>query len=275
MAVGALNKKQGNRTLAPSGDEGSWRPFFAELGAWQSEGRTATFWWRDDDATRPGPALDRLLELAGPVPLSLAVIPATMQDSLAERVADHNRHGGAVTVLQHGYAHRNHAPPSEKKAEFGAHRPQAAMLAELAAGRDRLSALFGPLFAPILTPPWNRVDDTLRVRLGEIGLRGVSRYGPRDVSEAASVVNTHIDIIDWHGNRGFAGDAAVLELAVDHLAARRSGKSDPGEPTGLLTHHRDHDAECWAFAAALRQAVEAHPAARWTPGAAQIGRGAV
>ena len=272
MIGSALKGMEGSSAPMMRGlDESVWRPFIAELDAWQAEGRSAAFWWRDDDAARPGPALDKLLEIAGTTPLALAVIPAAVHDSLERCLLDHGRQGGAVRVLQHGYAHRNHAPPADKKAEFGAHRRLDAMLPELAAGRDRLAGLFGPLFAPVLVPPWNRVDGSLVARLAEAGLCGVSGYGPRKTRGAAYEVNAHIDIIDWCGNRCFAGESAALGLAVAHLAARRTGKADPDEPTGLLTHHRDHDADCWAFAASLRQAVDTHPAARWTPGAAQIG----
>ena len=40
-----------------------WADLDAELDRWKAAGRAATLWWRDDDATRPTPALDRLLAL--------------------------------------------------------------------------------------------------------------------------------------------------------------------------------------------------------------------
>jgi len=271
MTVGAVKEQQGEEVSGLYRDGTGWDLFCAELDAWQAAGRVAGFWWRDDDATCPGPKLDRLFDLAGPVPLSLAVIPRTAKGSLARRTADHNGDGGRATILQHGYAHRNHAPPAEKKAEFGTHRPAGAMLEELERGRVSLAALFGPLFAPVLTPPWNRIDDALVSRLAEAGLYGLSRYGPRGSAETDSIVNTHVDIVDWRGSRGFAGEAVVLEAAVAHLAARRTGAADPEEPTGLLTHHRDHDEDCWRFIGAFLLAVEKHPAAGWATGAAGIG----
>ena len=39
-------------------------PLLAELDAWATEGRQATLWWRDDDATRPTAKLEALLEVA-------------------------------------------------------------------------------------------------------------------------------------------------------------------------------------------------------------------
>lgn len=251
---------------APGTTEGGddpWSDLQAELEAWSRAGLAARFWWRDDDATRPGPKLDCLLETAGSTPIALAVVPATAQESLAERLAAHNAGGGDAMVLQHGYAHLDHAPPGEKKAEFGDHRPLDLMLDELARGRQRMEALFGAIFEPFLTPPWNRVGNSLVGDLHRSGLQGLSRYGPRGVNEGDRVVNTHIDIVDWRRGRGFVGERQALDAAVRHLAARRAGKADMGEPTGLLTHHRDHDEDCWRFIAAFRAAVDGHPAAEW------------
>lgn len=240
-----------------------WQEFDAELESWARAGLTARFWWRDDDATRPGPLLDRLLESAGPAPISLAVIPAQAEASLGGFVSAQGWCGGGIQVLQHGYAHVNHAPAAAKKAEFGDHRSLGVMLEELAAGRQRMESLFGEAFEPILTPPWNRVGDGVVRNLAEAGLQGLSRFGPRGPDEGDRVINTHIDIIDWHGGRGFAGEAPALGAAIAHLAARRTGAADMEEPTGLLTHHRDHDEACWAFIARFRAAIDLHPAALW------------
>src|SRR3972149_5570669 len=98
-------------------DEPAWQALAAELNAWQSRGLWATFWWRDDDAGRPAPALTRLLALAADLalPLGLAVVPAWLTSEVAEavRVAP-----GPVVVLQHGFAHVNHEtanPSGERK----------------------------------------------------------------------------------------------------------------------------------------------------------------
>lgn len=253
----------GSSPGGPADGDDPWREFDAELEAWGRTGLTARFWWRDDDATRPGPLLDRLLEAAGPTPIALAVIPATTEDSLAGRLAAHIGDAGEALVLQHGYAHINHAPPTSKKAEFGDHRPLEAMLDELVMGRQKLEALFGEAFEPILTPPWNRAGDEIVRNLAKSGLQGLSRFGPRGPDEGDRVVNTHIDIIDWRGGRQFVGERQALRAAIAHLAARRTGTADQGEPTGLLTHHRDHDEACWRFVAKFRAAVDAHPAALW------------
>jgi hypothetical protein len=239
-----------------------WPDLTAELDAWHAEGRAATLWWRDDDATRPTAALDQLLDTsrATRTPLALAVIPGDLEAGLADRLAAHPQ----VCVLQHGWRHTNHAPPDERQDEYGPHRPLTERLAELAEGWRRLVDLPRPL--PVLVAPWNRMDPALLPRLPEIGIAGVSTLGAREAAEAAPGLrrtNVHVDIVDWHGSGGFVGDASALGQIVDHLRQRRDRRVDPDEPTGLMTHHLFHDPGCWAFIARLLAATRPHPAARW------------
>ncbi|MFQ5971916.1 MAG: polysaccharide deacetylase family protein [Alphaproteobacteria bacterium] len=236
----------------------------AELDLWGEAGVEATFWWRDDDATAPSPALDRLLALQRRygTPLALAVVPRYPAPALAERLAAHDPAGARVVVLQHGYAHQNHAGEGEKAIELGAHRPAAHVVAELAVGRENLSAFPGAL--PILVPPWNRIAPHLLPLLPELGFSGLSTFGARASAEPVpglGQTNTHIDPVDWRGSRGFLG--AALDMAVTHLGSRRQGLVDAAEPTGLLTHHLDHDATTWEFIETLLAIATEHPAARW------------
>ena len=238
-----------------------WHSLSEELDRWADNGVTATLWWRDDDAARPHAALDRLLGLAA-APLALAVIPARIEGEAAEAILAHEQ----VTVIQHGYAHRNHAAEGEPKCEFGDGRDADTALDELTRGRQRLASLFGGRFTAILAPPWNRMGASLAARLAGAGLSGLSAYGPRAGARVARhlvQVNSHIDIIDWRGSRGFVGEDAALGLAVDHLRARRTGTVDAFEPTGLLSHHLDHDAPAWRFIEAFMEATGGHQAARW------------
>lgn len=245
-----------------------WTLLGHELDAWREAGRRPTLWWRDDDAIEPSPALDRLLGIAARhgLPLALAVIPAGAGAALAARLGDGP---AAVAVLQHGYAHRNHAGAGEKKAELGAHRPAEVVLDELALGRRRLEALFGDgrvALAPVLVPPWNRIADDVRRRLPEIGIHGVSTFAPRAAAMPAPgllQVNAHVDIVDWRHGRGFVGEAAALGQIVAHLSARRAGRADPHEPTGVMTHHLAHDAGCWRFMDALAAWFRARDDAVW------------
>jgi len=238
----------------------SWTELRAELDRWVVAGRRARFWWRDDDAVAPTPALDRLLALAARHGrwIALAVIPAGAEPALADRLSD-----APATVIQHGWAHRSHAPAGEKTAELGDHRPAEAVLAELAAGRERLQALFGGRFRPVLAPPWNRIGPQVRARLGEAGLAVLSGFGARGAVPGLTQVNTHADPIDWRGGRGFAGINRALAPILRHLADRRSGTADPEEPTGLLTHHLAHDDEGWIFLDGLLSILTRHPATAW------------
>lgn len=236
----------------------AWDDLAAELDRWAEP---PVLWWRDDDAVAPSPALDRLLTCADAAgaPPALAVIPALAEEGLAARLD----RGPGVDVLQHGYAHRNHAPPERKKIELGA-RPTAEVMDELAAGRARLDALFGGQALPVLVPPWNRIEDEVAAALAAAGYRGLSTKGARGAPRPGLVeVNVHADLIDWRGTRGFAGEEAVLGQLAGHLAARREGRADPGEPTGLMTHHRDHDAGCWDFLEALAGFLARRGGVRW------------
>lgn len=222
-----------------------WQALADELDLWPEP---AEFWWRDDDAAAWSPALERLVEALDGVPFALAVIPAEAAADLP----------GAI--LQHGWRHGNHAGPAEKKAEFGPHRPQETMLAELEAGRERLEALYGGRFLAVLAPPWNRIDPALAARLPAAGWRGLSVFRPR---RSPFETNAHVDPVAWRTHRGFRGEAGVLGDIAAHLRARRTGTADRSEPTGILSHHLVADGAGFAFFCELARFVAAHPRAGW------------
>lgn len=236
-----------------------WAALEREFDAWAAAGRVATLWWRDDDATRPGPALDRLLALRRGMPLAIAAIPSRSDAGLAGRLTA--EHG--VSVIQHGFSHTNHAPPGAKKSELSGILPPARAMRRLACGRRRLSRLFGQRFIPVLAPPWNRIDPVIAQSIGGVGLRAVSGFGAAAPALTVPQINTHLDPIDWRGTRGFVGEAAALNTLVSHLRQRRRGGANPALPSGLLTHHRDNDAAVWRFLTALVECTRGHPAACW------------
>ncbi len=249
----------------------AWQGFLGEIDCWCDAGRLVEFWWRDDDASRPDPALTRLITLAETmaVPLALAVIPAEAQ-SLA--FADLPQQ---ISLLQHGVDHRNRAGAGEKKTEFSVAEPVPDAIARLLAGRARLESLLAVRSLPVLVPPWNRISAPQLVpQLPAAGYCGLSTFGPRRHPFAApgvAQVNTHVDIIDWRGTRGFAGEDAVLAQATQHLLARRNGVADTGEPTGWLSHHAVHDAAAWAFMERLLERTAGIPGVSWRS-AAQLFR---
>jgi hypothetical protein len=246
-------------------DAAAWQRLSTELERWPR--RSATCWWRDDDVGAAGAAFDRLLALAAAhsTPLALAVVPAW----LAEPVAAQIRVAPAgVHVLQHGYAHQNHEPPTAdgsrgRPAEFGATRSVAAALADLAAGRARLAALVPARLRAALVPPWNRIAPAIQAALPGAGYRILSTFGPRSSAQAGSgllALNCHVDPIQWRAGKRFGGAAWTLDQLTAHLMARRAKTVDPTEPTGLLTHHRDLPPPAWGCVDELLGRLRTHPA---------------
>lgn len=235
----------------------NWLDLTRELDRWHESARTATFWWRDDDAMRRSGELARLVEVSRRrrVPVALAVVPGRATEDVAWDVSD-----ASAFILQHGCRHVNRAPANAKKCEM-----VAGVERELAEGLAKLKTLFGDVSLPILVPPWNRIDPALLPRLADLGYRGLSTFKPRDARTVAGLrqVNTHIDVVDWRLGRGFRSEDEVLAVTVEHLRARRMSAVDPDEPTGLLTHHLDHDEACWAFVDRLLAETRDHPAVRW------------
>lgn len=253
---------------AEANDDGAWAALDAELDLWSGAGRAASIWWRDDDAVAHSAALDRLLALAAAHGLApaLAAIPAALEPSLARRL---EASSPAIAVLQHGYAHQNHAPPDDRRIELGPHRPAMQIVGELGAGRMAMETAFGARALPVLVPPWNRIDPRLVPMLPEIGFRALSAFGIRKRAEPVRgfvQVNAHVDPVEWRGSRGFVGDAAALAALAGHLAARRAaGAGSPAvadEPTGVLSHHLAHDDATWRFLDRLWGRLRRHPAVR-------------
>ncbi|RCW82307.1 polysaccharide deacetylase family protein [Phyllobacterium bourgognense] len=241
-------------------DEVTWQPLQDELKRWTNANRIARFWLRDDDAVEPTAALERLMALCDTyqVPLTLAVIPAHVNEQLARRLAQE----AGVNVAVHGWSHENHASANEKKQELGPHRAPAVMSAELVDGYRRLEKLFPNRFVPVLVPPWNRIDPVLLKELPNLDFGALSVFGPPNekVMSVLPVVNTHVDLMDWHGTRGCKDHGQLVEAIVTELRLR-CASSD--EPIGILTHHLVHDESAWDFLQKLFALIAAAPAGRW------------
>ncbi|HEV7322837.1 MAG TPA: polysaccharide deacetylase family protein [Ensifer sp.] len=244
-----------------------WQQLSAALDAVAASGRQVDFWLRDDDAVEPTAPLDRLLSLVEryAVPVVLAVPPAPATEALAARTVGRSD----VSVAVHGWAHENHAPLGEKKQELGAHRPRETVLEELGRGHARLQSLFPAQFVPMLVPPWNRIDAGLLDGLPGLGFRVLSVFGPEKPSPV-TLVNTHVDVMDWHGTRGCRDHASIVADIVTRLrqvSGEAEGKTDQaGRTIGLLTHHLVHDDGVWAFLDTLLALTATHPACRWLSG---------
>jgi len=236
-----------------------WHPLLAELDRWARAGKQIDLWLRDDDATRPSAQLDRLADLSErfAVPVLLATIPLMAQEALARRLEA----APLLRPCQHGACHRNDAPPGEKKSEFGLHRPLAASLAQIGEGADRMRRLFGDRVLPVFVPPWNRIHPEIAAALPQLGFAGLSCFRKSALGPAGGprLVNTDLDLIDWHGGRVGRRLDQLLPEMVALLAAYRQN-SGPRRTFGLLLHHHDHDTTAWTILPELLTRLASHPA---------------
>lgn len=231
-----------------AGIEIDWAPLQAELQIWHERGLVLPLWWRDDDAIAPSEGLERLAEMSETVgvPVHLAVIPKLAQETLAERMC---KLPSLIPVV-HGFAHENHAPEGQKKAEFGASRAPEQAMDDFRQGHARLKMLFGERLQPMFVPPWNRIDPQLFDGLLDAGFTALSTFAPRTKPNAVAglaQVNTHLDPIAWHAGRGLVAPQILISQLCELLQARREGRADNGEPLGILTHHLVHDEQVWEF----------------------------
>ncbi|WP_127113421.1 polysaccharide deacetylase family protein [Shimia sediminis] len=225
-----------------------WHPLRAEFELWRSAGLQLPFWWRDDDATEPTKALEELSSLATAtaVPVHLAIIPRDATQELGNALETSQE----FIPVVHGWAHENYAPPSLKKAEFGATREADDCVADLKQSLVRMKSLVGERLAPMFVPPWNRIDPALMTPLAEAGYNAVSTFLPRREPDAApglAQINTHLDPIHWRGTRGLVPPEDLVALIVALLKDRRRAITDNAEPFGYLTHHLVHGADIWEF----------------------------
>ncbi len=225
----------------------SWQALDDEVARWRDAGRDVELWWRDDDATDTGAALDRLLALAA------RDRGAAGTRRRARRVPRRHWPSGwppspAIDVLQHGYAHANHALPPDKKSELGPHRPAMLVLGELGTGRMALERLFATARSAgagaALEPHRARRSFRLCRRSASAACRpsppgaAPSRFEACGRSTRTSTSST--------GKTG-----ATLSAMMPHVAALvealRQSRSATSEPVGVLSHHLAMDEGAWDF----------------------------
>ncbi len=217
-----------------------------ELAYWRRAWRVPVLWWRDDDAREPTWQLDKLLEVRGELPITLAVIPDVDLHPLANRLTGVE----GVTIAQHGVDHQNRLPEGGPRSEFTADTPQGSINAAVTAGRARLVAAGLP--PTTFVPPWNEASDRLIAAIGAAGydtyssgIHGRSRDGLRHIG-------AQVDILRWKGTPHFRGRRRIFDALRWQLEDRRE-RAAYDEPIGILTHHLVHDDEAWRF---LRWFVE-------------------
>lgn len=213
-----------------------------ELARWRASGHRPLLWWRDDDARGISPALDRLLAIAGGLPVSIAVIPSGVSPTLAGWLARNPR----VTISQHGVDHVNRRQPAEgSSADYTSAVAPVPLARGILAGRNALEKVgLDPVF---FTPPWNRVEPVLLEALVIAGYFALSGWNGEGAEKPGlQRLDTHIDLLRWKGGARFRGADRIHEELRAQLAERRE-LGDYTRPIGLLTHHLDHDEASWNF----------------------------
>lgn len=212
-----------------------------ELARWKAAGHAPAFWWRDDDARGPTPALDRLLALSTrfAAPITIAAVPDGDIAALAKAC-------GAVSDVElaiHGFRHENRAPPGLPSGEVNDLDGLAEVMSGLSAAMEvfRRAGVAPSLFVP----PWNNAHPTLKRALGLRGL-GLSCYGEMWSAAEPDRLDAHLDVMRWKPKARFRGAVRFL-LRARRLLAERRAKGAWDQPLGLLTHHLDHDEPAWRF----------------------------
>jgi hypothetical protein len=247
----------------PATSKANWSALHDALARLSGDGRSLTLWWRDDDAVRPTPALERLIGMARRygMPVAVAVVPAKADGALGQRLAAEP----LASVLVHGLAHDNHAPEGEKKSEFGPHRPLDRLVADASLALETARARLGHGPEPIFVPPWNRLAADLVPRLSAVGYRGLSTFGAaarREPAPGLVQIDTHIDLIDWHGTRGLRCESDIIATVTGAVVEVARNIMDEAEPIGLLTHHLVHDEDTWTFCERLLETFAGRPGIR-------------
>lgn len=195
--------------------------------------------FRDDDADRDLQELQTLLGIFRErrVPLSLAVIPGSLQKSGVNLLCEAAK-AQVLELHQHGWIHANHETEG-RKCEFGSSRSYAEQFADISRGAKVLREAFGPLFTPIFTPPWNRCTAETRRVLRDLDFRALSTIrSDKSVGSEPGLaeVPVSVDIFHWKGGIRLKTEE---ELTVELLERSKT------LPIGVLLHHKTMSKEAW------------------------------
>jgi peptidoglycan/xylan/chitin deacetylase (PgdA/CDA1 family) len=193
----------------------------------------ARFFFRDDDAGWDRSRLVMLLDLFEKydTPIDLAVIPAALDTSLADELANRRRKSpGLLGLHQHGFRHLNYELQGQK-CEFGLGRSRAEQELDLQAGQRRLIEILGEeSLDKIFTPPWNRCTQTTVDCLAKLGFNALSR----DVTAAPLYPSGLFELsvrVDWCKATGSLAEKRVVRR--DWIAAA----IEVNPVVGIMLHH--------------------------------------
>lgn len=191
-----------------------------------------SFFFRNDDVGWEDARLFDLLDVFAQyeVPIDLAVIPKSISRPAAARlrklVTERPEH---VSVHQHGFAHVNHEQTG-RKCEFGDSRTSDLQHADIAAGKEMLNDLLGPITDSIFTPPWNRCTASTAACLQKEGFTLLSRDITAKQLDTPALTELPVSI-DWFGQR------KKVRLALDEIGASLSAAVSSQAPVGVMLHH--------------------------------------
>ncbi|MBL8013064.1 MAG: DUF2334 domain-containing protein, partial [Candidatus Omnitrophica bacterium] len=99
------------------------------------------------------------------IPVVYGVIPAMLKDDAAQFLRRAKKKSPKLLdIVQHGYAHRNHAPEGEHKYEFGSSRTYVEQLEDISRGMKIMRRSFGEFMTPGFVPSYHAYDtNTIRV----------------------------------------------------------------------------------------------------------------
>jgi hypothetical protein len=191
-----------------------------------------TIFFRDDDAGWAQKPLDDLLDLFArhQLPIDLAVIPAALDDVCAQRLNQWSSDHPQIGLHQHGYAHSNHESEGSRKCEFGPSRPHDRQLADVVAGRLRLTTMLERV-DPIFTPPWNRCAPNTASALGDYGFVLISDDGALAKSGCQARF-LPVDF-DWEKHRRAGQLGSQLAQCIGQA----------NDCLGIMLHHETMDEE--------------------------------
>lgn len=240
----------------------------ALVSALDARSEPITLWWRDDDAGQGHPRLFALLDLVRALhaPIALAVVPAWLTPEVASAI----RTTAEAHVLQHGFAHTDHAPAGTRKIELGGAVARAVLASRLKAGSAILRAAFGARALPVLVPPWNRIAPDVAQILPDLGFRVLSIWDEGDLGPMPAGLmrlDVHLDPIAWRHGRRWVG---LAQLAYGLATRVRRGQ----KTIGIVTHHLEMDARAFAELALLWSVLRRHPGVRLMGVEELIGAGA-
>lgn len=226
----------------------------------------AEWFFRDDDAGWADRALWQLTDLfaACDVTLEVAAIPAALSEATGRRLGQLAQ-DGVIRVYQHGKWHRNHERTG-RRCEFGPGRWPAEQLADLASGRELLSARIGAAAEPVFVPPWNRCADLTLTLLDELGFAGLSRDlpGPRRHDNGLGETGVCLDWTRlWREGGPHRIGAALADTVLADTVLADTGRTAPGkQPIGVMLHHATLGPDELTALRALLTTVRDHLAVR-------------